>query len=586
MHQNIAGILNKQEIFQITLDELKTNGTSVEVICLSETFLKSNDEKNLHIQGYCLADFYSRPNQRRGGVCILCKDHYSFNKISMLSEYATERTFECCGISIPQMKFFIICIYRIPKSDPQLFLNKLETLLDKLRYKKNYKIIIAGDFNINILKDSNIQTDYIRIIQNYGFTIHINEPTRQHACLDQIISNVFNVIGHTHKVGLSDHETCQTIHVPILKEQKPKKMWFKFKRDHNEDNMNKFVQCLSDFSWMEVFEATKLNDAFNFFYENLILFYKLCFPMCKIKITSKSKNSEWITKGLRKSCVTKRKLRFKYYKKKNQESRTQYRKYAESLKQCIYVAQKLNNKKYLTKAKNINKATWNLINKQDQLYRRDKYIHRLYHDNKIITNCNDICNIFNDFYINIVKKIHNDKIKPTKLTQINYQKNSMFLSPTTCDEIYKIIISLNNTESVRYDEFPTKLLKTCAHIISPILSYLINLSFIEGTFPDLLKISVIKPIYKKYDKQLVDNYRPISLIPIIAKVFEKAIYTRIVAFLDKFKILKDDQHGFRKGKSISLAAFKLIKTITENIDKNIDTVAVFFDMSKAFDCAG
>lgn len=105
----------------------------------------------------------------------------------------------------------------------------------------------------------------------------------------------------------------------------------------------------------------------------------------------------------------------------------------------------------------------------------------------------------------------------------------------------------------------------------------------EGTFPEALKLSIIKPVLKKGESDVMDNYRPIALISIHAKIFEKAMYERIYKFLEKYNVLAKEQNGFRKGKSTSLAAFNLIKNVTENIDKNIETVAIFFDMSKAFD---
>ncbi|KAI8427215.1 hypothetical protein MSG28_014813 [Choristoneura fumiferana] len=100
---------------------------------------------------------------------------------------------------------------------------------------------------------------------------------------------------------------------------------------------------------------------------------------------------------------------------------------------------------------------------------------------------------------------------------------------------------------------------------------------------DYYEILAIKPIYKKGDKLSLDCYRPVALLSVVSKVFEKVMHTRIVAFLDRFKILKREQNGFQKGKSTTLAIFNLVYRIMVNVDKRIPCTTVFFDMSKAFD---
>lgn len=161
--------------------------------------------------------------------------------------------------------------------------------------------------------------------------------------------------------------------------------------------------------------------------------------------------------------------------------------------------------------------------------------------------------------------------------------SSMFLMPTNCNEVQKVIKSLKDTNSTGYDQIPTKIIKFISPIIAPILEHLINLSLYTGVFPDKLKISVIKPIYKKGSKKLVDNYRPIALLPILAKIYEKIMHSRLTSFIDKFQILKKEQNGFQKNKSTTLAAFTLMNLVSQNIDNKIPTTVIFFDMSKAFD---
>lgn len=109
------------------------------------------------------------------------------------------------------------------------------------------------------------------------------------------------------------------------------------------------------------------------------------------------------------------------------------------------------------------------------------------------------------------------------------------------------------------------------------------MSLETGIFPTRLKQSIVKPLFKKGNRTNMCNYRPITLIPIIAKIFEKVMCDRIGSFLNKNNILTDNQFGFRKSSSTSLACFSLVKLITEALNDKMSVLSVFLDMSKAFD---
>ena len=113
-----------------------------------------------------------------------------------------------------------------------------------------------------------------------------------------------------------------------------------------------------------------------------------------------------------------------------------------------------------------------------------------------------------------------------------------------------IISELDNNKS---SDIPIKVVKKASHIISPILSDYFNRLMCHGIFPDVLKIGKITPIYKKGDSESIENYRPISTLPIFGKIFEKVIYSRLCSFLSSQSILYENQYGFRKNHSTSHA---------------------------------
>lgn len=582
LHQNIAGILSKTEIVTLTLKDLSENGKHIDILCLCETFIKAGQESNLQLADFTLADSYSRKKQRRGGVCIMCRDHIDFKKLTFLNELNSDFSFESCGIEISTYKCIVICIYRIPNSSPYIFLSKLETILRRLKKFTNKKIIITGDFNIDFLKPSEALNDFRRITQNYNFNVHITIPTRLTSCLDQILSNIHNAQAEVLPLGLSDHDTGQLISIPVEMKVEPIKSWFITKRDFSNKNVNTFLQCLQNISWSEVYSETSANDAFTKFHEEFLLYFGLCFPVNKIKITNKSNQNSWISKGLRISAKIKRNLRLKFYKLKNKRNKMKYLKYNKVFKKCISTAQKLKNISLINASKNVCAASWKVINKHTSSTKPRTYLKNLIHNGNALSDPIDIANAFNDYYINLTNNSIDTNILDYKYS-LKSNNSSMFLFSTNNAEVYKIIKSLRKTNSVGHDQISTNLIKTCISVLTPLLVYLINLSFNDGIFPDLLKLTIIKPIHKKNDKKCPENYRPIALIPIIAKVFEKVMHSRIIHFLNKFDILCSEQNGFQKGKSTTLAAFKLVNQLINNVNKRVPTSAIFFDMSKAFD---
>ena len=119
-------------------------------------------------------------------------------------------------------------------------------------------------------------------------------------------------------------------------------------------------------------------------------------------------------------------------------------------------------------------------------------------------------------------------------------------------------------------------------LIEP-LTYITNLSLIQGIFPDELKKAKIIPLYKSNDPMLFNNYRPISLLPLFSKVLERIMYNRIIKFINKHKILYKYQFGFRKDHSTYMALIILIDKITSALDNGNFTIAVLIDFRKAFD---
>ena len=159
---------------------------------------------------------------------------------------------------------------------------------------------------------------------------------------------------------------------------------------------------------------------------------------------------------------------------------------------------------------------------------------------------------------------------------------SFYCSPSDPSEISVIISKLKKTSSdVNY--IPVRILCKVSDILSEHISKLVNLSFTSGTFPNSLKIAQIIPIHKQGNKSDLGNYRPISILPTLSKIFERCMVSRILSYINNFKIITDKQFGFIKGKSTVDAILSFISFIHDSLNKKHHSISIFVDFRKAFD---
>ena len=146
--------------------------------------------------------------------------------------------------------------------------------------------------------------------------------------------------------------------------------------------------------------------------------------------------------------------------------------------------------------------------------------------------------------------------------------------PCTNVEIKNIVKDLSNTKSIGLDGFSIKVIKSIISNIYVPLSKSFNSSIIAGIFPDSLKHAKVISAFKCDDKSIINNYRPISVLPIFSKVVEKLMYNRLFSFVDKLKIVFDNQYGFRKQHSTYMALINIIDQISQGIDDGKFTIGI------------
>ena len=159
--------------------------------------------------------------------------------------------------------------------------------------------------------------------------------------------------------------------------------------------------------------------------------------------------------------------------------------------------------------------------------------------------------------------------------------NLFFLSPT----LPKEIVNVHSLRNVNYGLYSasTRLFKTVIPNLSVTHSCIINDSIEPIIFPDILKWACVTPIYKSGSKDKLANYRPISALPLLSKVFERCICSRLVFYLSIYNILSACQFGFRKNLSTTNALMNVVETVYAQLNCKTHTTRVSLDFSKDFD---
>ena len=156
------------------------------------------------------------------------------------------------------------------------------------------------------------------------------------------------------------------------------------------------------------------------------------------------------------------------------------------------------------------------------------------------------------------------------------------IMPITEDKITEVLQKTDSKKSIGIDGISTKFLKICLFLI-PILKIIFNKSLEFHKFPDIWKTALVKALYKGGDRKLFSNYRPISVLPIISKIFERLVYNQLFDFVSENKLLSDNQFGFRSRHSCTDALLSIQRNILINLNNKKKVCILSIDMKKAFD---
>ena len=553
---------------------LGSNSLIHDIVVLTETW---NDSFNLEIcklDGY-IGNHTYREVSRGGGVSIFCRNNFEVSKIEPLC--FCNDLIESCAVKIGRAddSIIVIGIYRPHSGTVENYTTALETLLNDNELR-DHLVIIAGDFNINLTDTtSDCVNNFSSAMNSLHYIPTITKPTRFPpgdangipTTLDHIWTNkVLNCRRGIIYFDVTDHCPSFT-HIDCSVKPTTTSTRKIILRPFDSDKLNKLMDGLVTTNWDTLLNDSDIESACDSFTNYLNKQYCKYFPAKTKYLSNKRISNPWLTSSI-KSLINQKSNYFKMYrmgiisKQTNNQMKNKINKEVNKAKSSYYL-------NVFNTARNDIRKSWEVIrNITGNSKNKEQIIKLMNDDGEILTDKTQIANSFIDFFTSIGNHLDSN-LDHNNLSPCNYvteNPRSFYLFPVTVDETEKIISKMKHTKT-DINVMPVKLFITLRHVLSYPISKLINLSFQTGIFPNSLKLARITPVFKQGDKKFSTNYRPISSLPYLSKIFERSMVNRLLSFFNKFSLLSESQFGFLKNKSTVDALIHLTESIFKSLNE-------------------
>ena len=579
--QNIRGLHCNFDSFQ----EFLTSHNELDVIGLTETHIRDKDiNEHLKVEGYSFVG-RNRTVGTGGGVGIFIKNNINFKHRTDLQHGSVE----CVYIEIFVKKsnsIILGCFYRPPEGSKYLSNDFNDRFNENINnaLNENKEMIIIGDFNVDYQNKSSSPA-FKEIMTLNGFKQIITTATRitkdSSTLIDHIFVNKPSLFPSTDVVAtsLSDHDL-------VFCRRKINSAKFPHRiikcRNYSRYNPVDLKNDVRNVDWTPVHENTNNVNAAVFYLTNSLktLFDKHA-PFIEKRV--KGKPCNWMDDNIKKEINKRDKLLRSARGKKSDNSWNEYKRQRNKCTSLIRNAKSKYFRNMLDETQVNPKNFWKTI-KAIFPTKAKSTEGTLSSENRV--------QIFADYFSTIVQKM-----KSVSFPLINCTWRYCRKRPLRTKDIFKFksvssayvlkeLKKLKRNKATGIDSLPPNMLKDCAEEIAQPLSHIINLSLGTNTVPSLWKSAKICPVFKSGDSDMVENFRPISILPVLSKLLERTVHDQLYNFLESGNLLNECQYGFRKKRSTKLAATYLCDSIRSHFEKGQLVGCLYLDLSKAFDTMG
>lgn len=575
---NIQSLTNKLNSLEMILH---TN--NIDFACITEHWLGSDMLNACVINGFSIGSAYCRKVKKHGGAMILIKEGISFIERSDLKEISVEMDIEIAAIELKSSNTLIVSLYRSPNGDFNNFLDGLCSLLEIIEEESwNKSVFVCGDFNVNFLESTINRDNLTSLFMSYKFHHTMSQPSRicktSQSCIDNIFTNINEDSYHAETVNLhiSDHLAQILIYRDFANKPGNKnknKCEIKPVRIINEQNIYAFKRELQLIHWQPLLSGRSGMEMSSVFYKVFTQLFEKSFPERNVQIKSNSKMHYNISDEVKRMKSILDALSIVAKVTQNQEGYDLYNNLKNDYKKVIDREIRNSHVEYITNSDNKQKSIWELIKRNTKSCP------------KINCKMNITPDELNAHFAAVDTVIATSLESADKLlyNTKKFNEKSCYFEPVTPNEILQISQKIKTKSTLDHYGISTKLLKDVIEFLMDPLVLIINTCIQEGVYPKELKCAKVIPIHKKDDVNDANNYRPISILPSVSKIFEHVILKRLLIFFKKFNILNNSQHGYRENKSTITAIEDVMQCILDALDNNKHIELTCFDLSKAFD---
>ena len=359
------------------------------------------------------------------------------------------------------------------------------------------------------------------------------------------------------------------------------------KRNLSDEAIQKIQQDLLFYPWDDLSEIP-VNISYPYLVNVITKMLDKHASKKKVTIKSSEKFREpWMTLSIKRCNQKNRKLCKLAKNSKLRKDYDHFKQYRNALNH-IKLSEKRQHYKDLFKKIGRNSVLlWNVKKGLIKRCHNKSDITGLLYQAELLTGDKSIADGFNDHFVNAGHRVHASiKQKQSNFdvsANVKHVENTLKFTRVSELELCRIVENLKLKKSSGLDGISNVLLKKLIPVIKKPLCQIVNMSLLSGSFPDLMKIAKVIPLFKSGDCKLPDNYRPISLLSVLSKVIEKVVYKKTVVHLNKEGIIYPKQFGFRKKDSTIDAVMNLTGEILNAFENNLMVMSVFIDLKKAFD---
>ena len=584
LYTNADSLTNKMDEFvaRITTDE-------PDIIGITETVPKSCLEGSVMSSGFALPGYtlYSTLNGRGSALYI----REGIKSVPLDVDIREGVVAVWCSIPLVHGDRLLVgLVYRSPSSGDNDNRKLFKTLTDALSRSYSH-LLLMGDFNYPNINwdsmssdaaDTDSSHEFLEICKDGFLYQHVDKPThyrgeQRPSILDLVLTNERDMIQDlemSEPLGRSHHVVLRWTYTVYVRRQQSRVL----KYNYDRADYDSIRSHLAAVDWTGDLDGGDVDGKWGVIVSHIMEAVQRYVPRKTFTGGSSRRKPEWLSDSVQNDIRDKKDAFDKFKKTRNSEDYKNYTKRRNKVKKEIRNSIKSIEKEIAKNSKHNPKLFYKYLNKKLKTTATLTNIKNK--DGTVPETEKETADVLNDYFSSVFTR---ENLTNIPAVSKEYSQEQLSVLEFSVDDVRKQLKQLKQTKSPGPDQIHPRLLKECADQIALPLWILFRESIEAGVVPDGWKKANVTPVHKKGNTSSVENYRPISLTPVVSKVLEKLVRAALLDHLKTNGILSGNQHGFVPGRSCITQLLQVMDKWTEMIENGNPVDVIYLDFAKAFD---